>query len=105
MKSFLICAIIFTTAILNISCAKKENNIEPPIINQYEIAQCRNIDRNINVKKESIKNSSYTNQFILTENIIKLDNKLREAYSIIDCYELQLKSIEELKRETKSDTQ
>lgn len=90
--------------ILNTSCAKKENTIEPPIIYNYEIVQCGSIDRNINLKKESIQNSSYKNQFILTENIIKLDNKLREAYSIIECYEIQLKSIKELKSEIKSDT-
>lgn len=105
MKNFLICAIIFIVAILNISCAKKEDNIVPPIINHYEISKCGTIDKTINLKKESNKNSSYLNQLILTENIIKLDNKLKEAYSIIDCYELQIKSVEELVNASKSNTQ
>lgn len=105
MKSFLICATMCITIIFGSSCAKKESDIVPPIIHQYEVIQCGTIDRNINLKRESNKNSSYQNQFILTENIIKLDNKLQEAYSIIDCYELQIKSIEELKREANPDAQ
>lgn len=91
MKNFLIYVMIFIVSISISACTKKiKKEDDFPVINESQLYSCGKIERNIDLEKESIKYTAYKNQFILTRNLIKLDSKLKEAYSIIDCYEKQI---------------
>lgn len=89
MKLLLNFVIIFIISISVISCSSK--NKEKIIEHQYYYTSCGKINRQINFENESTDFTNYKNESLLTRNLIKMDNKLQEAFSIIDCYEKQIK--------------
>lgn len=87
MKNFLIYVTIFMIGIGSFGCAPKEKTVTV----QYEYVSCGKVDRKIDLEKESPENSLFQNHLIMTRNLQKMDDKLRETYNVIDCYEKQVK--------------
>ncbi len=98
VKNLLIYAIISIIAISNLTACVKKPDTSVTITTQkqvheitYSYVDCGDLKlKNIGIQKESTKYhaGSYENQQILTKNLILLDYKLREAESLLECYNL-----------------
>ena len=92
LRNFLMFAILFTLVIGSGCSSKQSQQYETKVHRvQYTYSDCGDLKlKNIGIRLEDPNDAhSIKNQKILTNNLIILDYKIKEAETIIQCYKKQ----------------
>jgi len=94
LRNFLMFAIISSLVIVSSGCSSRPNSETKVHTIQYTYSDCGDLKlKNIGIRLENPDDAySIRNQKILTNNLIILDYKIKEAETIINCYKSQQKN-------------